>query len=137
MSVSHKSVKLKWEKSGGLLASWLSYRRIIMCFSFSFLFVVLRNNHSWGLFIRHFCLRALLVCVWPERDGDALCCSNLRLWCGLLPVSFLGAMCSRVLLTKNREEIMGECPLPAIKVSLDWLKLRPTVFTESVVDKRQ
>uniref|UniRef100_A0A3B4ZUQ7 Nonsense-mediated mRNA decay factor n=1 Tax=Stegastes partitus TaxID=144197 RepID=A0A3B4ZUQ7_9TELE len=53
-------------------------------------------------------------------------------------MSFLGVMCSRVLLNKNRgEEIMGECPLPAIKVSLDWLKLRPSVFHEVAVDKRQ
>ncbi|XP_018534504.1 nonsense-mediated mRNA decay factor SMG7 isoform X4 [Lates calcarifer] len=53
-------------------------------------------------------------------------------------MSFLGVMCSRVLLNKNRgEEIMGECPLPAIKVSLDWLKLRPSVFLEAAVDKRQ
>ncbi|XP_051808955.1 nonsense-mediated mRNA decay factor SMG7 isoform X2 [Acanthochromis polyacanthus] len=53
-------------------------------------------------------------------------------------MSFLGVMCSRVLLNKNRgEEIMGECPLPAIKVSLDWLKLRPSVFHEAAVDKRQ
>lgn len=53
-------------------------------------------------------------------------------------MSFLGVMCSRALLNKNRgEEIMGECPLPAIKVSLDWLKLRPSVFHESAVDKRQ
>uniref|UniRef100_A0A8D0ASK2 Nonsense-mediated mRNA decay factor n=1 Tax=Sander lucioperca TaxID=283035 RepID=A0A8D0ASK2_SANLU len=44
-------------------------------------------------------------------------------------MSFLGVMCSRALLNKSRgEEIMGECPLPAIKVSLDWLKLRPSVF---------
>ncbi|XP_071347200.1 nonsense-mediated mRNA decay factor SMG7 isoform X8 [Trachinotus anak] len=53
-------------------------------------------------------------------------------------MSFLGVMCSRVLLNKNRgEEIMGECPLPAIKVSLDWLKLRPSVFHEAAVGKRQ
>uniref|UniRef100_A0A8P4GIC2 Nonsense-mediated mRNA decay factor n=2 Tax=Dicentrarchus labrax TaxID=13489 RepID=A0A8P4GIC2_DICLA len=53
-------------------------------------------------------------------------------------MSFLGVMCSRALLNKNRgEEIMGECPLPAIKVSLDWLKLRPSVFLEAAVDKRQ
>ncbi|KAM4551909.1 nonsense-mediated mRNA decay factor SMG7 isoform 2-T2 [Odontesthes bonariensis] len=55
-----------------------------------------------------------------------------------LYMSFLGVMCSRVLLNKNRgEEIMGECPLPAIKVSLDWLKLRPSVFHEAAVEKRQ
>uniref|UniRef100_A0A4W5QQL2 Nonsense-mediated mRNA decay factor n=1 Tax=Hucho hucho TaxID=62062 RepID=A0A4W5QQL2_9TELE len=53
-------------------------------------------------------------------------------------MSFLGIMCSQALLNKNRgEEIMGECPLPAIKVSLDWLKLRSTVFQDSAVDKRQ
>ncbi|XP_075996097.1 nonsense-mediated mRNA decay factor SMG7 isoform X1 [Genypterus blacodes] len=53
-------------------------------------------------------------------------------------MSFLGVMCSRALLYKNRgEEIMGECPLPAIKVSLDWLRLRPSVFHETAVDKRQ
>ncbi|XP_047445752.1 nonsense-mediated mRNA decay factor SMG7 isoform X2 [Mugil cephalus] len=53
-------------------------------------------------------------------------------------MSFLGVMCSRVLLNKNRgDEIMGECPLPAIKVSLDWLKLRPSVFHEAAVDQRQ
>ncbi|XP_068196457.1 nonsense-mediated mRNA decay factor SMG7 isoform X2 [Antennarius striatus] len=53
-------------------------------------------------------------------------------------MSFLGVMFSRALLNKNRgEEIMGECPLPAIKVSLDWLKLRPSIFLEAAVDKRQ
>uniref|UniRef100_A0A672H9M4 Nonsense-mediated mRNA decay factor n=1 Tax=Salarias fasciatus TaxID=181472 RepID=A0A672H9M4_SALFA len=53
-------------------------------------------------------------------------------------MSFLGVMCSRALLNKNcGEEVMGECPLPAIKVSLDWLKLRPSVFHEDAVDKRQ
>ncbi|KAK2822904.1 hypothetical protein Q5P01_022969 [Channa striata] len=53
-------------------------------------------------------------------------------------MSFLGVMCSRVLLNKNRGvEIIGECPLPAIKVSLDWLRLRPSVFHEPAIDKRQ
>ncbi|XP_060940089.1 nonsense-mediated mRNA decay factor SMG7 isoform X2 [Limanda limanda] len=53
-------------------------------------------------------------------------------------MSFLGVMCSRVLLNKTRgEDIMGECPLPAIKVSLDWLKLRPSVFHDAAVDQRQ
>uniref|UniRef100_A0A674BNN4 SMG7 nonsense mediated mRNA decay factor n=1 Tax=Salmo trutta TaxID=8032 RepID=A0A674BNN4_SALTR len=65
----------------------------------------------------------------------------IYLWCFIplfLSVSFLGIMCSQALLNKNRgEEIMGECPLPAIKVSLDWLKLRSTVFQDSAVDKRQ
>ncbi|XP_056148532.1 nonsense-mediated mRNA decay factor SMG7 isoform X1 [Lampris incognitus] len=53
-------------------------------------------------------------------------------------MSFLGVMCSRALLNQKRgEEIMGECPLPAIKVSLDWLRLRPSVFHEAAVDNRQ
>ncbi|XP_067385477.1 nonsense-mediated mRNA decay factor SMG7 isoform X8 [Channa argus] len=53
-------------------------------------------------------------------------------------MSFLGVMCSRVLLNKNRgEEIMGDCPLPAIKVSLDWLRLRPSVFHEAAIDNRK
>ncbi|KAM8849941.1 nonsense-mediated mRNA decay factor SMG7 isoform 2-T2 [Spinachia spinachia] len=53
-------------------------------------------------------------------------------------MSFLGVMCSRVILNNSRgEEIMGECPLPAIKVSLDWLKLRPSIFPEAAVGQRQ
>ncbi|XP_048845499.1 nonsense-mediated mRNA decay factor SMG7 isoform X1 [Brienomyrus brachyistius] len=60
-------------------------------------------------------------------------------WVQLLALfmSFLGVMCSRAVLNKNSVEILGECPLPAIKVSLDWLKLRPRVFNESPVDKKQ
>lgn len=53
-------------------------------------------------------------------------------------VSFLGVMCSRALLIRSREEdVLGECPLPAIKVSLDWLRLQPAVFQEPAVDARQ
>uniref|UniRef100_H3CBL2 SMG7 nonsense mediated mRNA decay factor n=1 Tax=Tetraodon nigroviridis TaxID=99883 RepID=H3CBL2_TETNG len=53
-------------------------------------------------------------------------------------VSFLGVMCSCELLNKKRgEEQTGVCPLPAIKVSLDWLKLRPGVFQEAALDTRQ
>ncbi|XP_061878930.1 nonsense-mediated mRNA decay factor SMG7 isoform X1 [Entelurus aequoreus] len=53
-------------------------------------------------------------------------------------MSFLGVMCSWVLHNKNHdEEVAGECPLPAIKVSLDWLRLRPGVFGEAAVDQRQ
>ncbi|XP_035988795.1 protein SMG7-like isoform X2 [Fundulus heteroclitus] len=53
-------------------------------------------------------------------------------------VSFLGVMCSRVLLNKNRgEELMGECPLPAIKLSLDWLRLRASIFQEAAVENRK
>lgn len=53
-------------------------------------------------------------------------------------MSFLGVMCSRVLLNKNRgEDLMGECPLPAIKLSLDWLKLRASLFQEAAVENRK
>ncbi|KAL2097853.1 hypothetical protein ACEWY4_007060 [Coilia grayii] len=74
-----------------------------------------------------------------EADEQSFSSDEQISWFQLLGLfmSFLGVMCSRVLLNRSREEIMGECPLPAIKVSLDWLKLRPSVFTENVVDKRQ
>ncbi|CAB1326183.1 unnamed protein product, partial [Coregonus sp. 'balchen'] len=75
-----------------------------------------------------------------EADNLSFSSDDQIGWFQLLGLfmSFLGIMCSQALLNKNRgEEIMGECPLPAIKVSLDWLKLRSTVFQDSAVDKRQ
>ncbi|XP_066548071.1 nonsense-mediated mRNA decay factor SMG7 isoform X1 [Amia ocellicauda] len=74
-----------------------------------------------------------------ESDEHSFSQDEQLSWIQLLALfmSFLGVMCSRALLNKNHEEIMGECPLPAIKVSLDWLKLRPTVFHDSAVDARQ
>ncbi|XP_015210558.2 nonsense-mediated mRNA decay factor SMG7 isoform X4 [Lepisosteus oculatus] len=74
-----------------------------------------------------------------ESDDHSFSHDEQLSWIQLLALfmSFLGIMCSRVLLNKNREDLMGECPLPAIKVSLDWLKLRPSVFHESAVDERQ
>uniref|UniRef100_A0A3B3HWQ4 Nonsense-mediated mRNA decay factor n=1 Tax=Oryzias latipes TaxID=8090 RepID=A0A3B3HWQ4_ORYLA len=73
-------------------------------------------------------------------DERSFSCEQQTCWFQLLGLfmSFLGLMCSRVLLNKNQdEEIMGECPLPAIKLSLDWLRLRPSVFQESAVEQRQ
>ncbi|CDQ68499.1 unnamed protein product [Oncorhynchus mykiss] len=75
-----------------------------------------------------------------EADDQSFSSDEQIGWFQLLGLfmSFLGIMCSQALLNKNRgEEIMGECPLPAIKVSLDWLKLRSTVFQDSAVNKRQ
>ncbi|XP_028833074.1 nonsense-mediated mRNA decay factor SMG7 isoform X2 [Denticeps clupeoides] len=74
-----------------------------------------------------------------ESDKQSFSNEEQISWIQLLALfmSFLGVMCGRAILNRNREEIMGECPLPAIKVSLDWIRLRPNVFTESVVDKRQ
>ncbi|KAK1164007.1 protein SMG7-like [Acipenser oxyrinchus oxyrinchus] len=73
-----------------------------------------------------------------ETDDHSYSQDEQLSWIQLLALfmSFLGVMCSRALLNKNREETLGECPLPAIKVSLDWLKLRP-VFHESSVNERQ
>ncbi|KAI5103912.1 protein SMG7 isoform X1, partial [Silurus meridionalis] len=74
-----------------------------------------------------------------EADDQSFSPDEQISWIQLLGLfmSFLGVMCSRALLNKNQEEIMGECPLPAIKVSMDWLRLRSGVFTESAVDQRQ
>ncbi|XP_059419432.1 nonsense-mediated mRNA decay factor SMG7 isoform X2 [Carassius carassius] len=74
-----------------------------------------------------------------EADEHSYSSDEQISWIQLLGLfmSFLGVMLSRALLNKNREEIMGECPLPAIKVSLDWLRLRPSVFNESAMDKQQ
>ncbi|XP_062849996.1 nonsense-mediated mRNA decay factor SMG7 isoform X2 [Trichomycterus rosablanca] len=75
-----------------------------------------------------------------ENDDQSFSSDEEICWFQLLGLfmSFLGVMCSRALLNKekNQEDIMGECPLPAVKVSLDWLRLRP-VFTENAVDQRQ
>ncbi|XP_041133467.1 protein SMG7 isoform X8 [Polyodon spathula] len=73
-----------------------------------------------------------------ETDNHSYSQDEQLSWIQLLALfmSFLGVMCSRALLNKNREETLGECPLPAIKVSLDWLKLRP-VFHECSVNERQ
>ncbi|XP_075878245.1 nonsense-mediated mRNA decay factor SMG7 isoform X3 [Nelusetta ayraudi] len=74
-------------------------------------------------------------------DGEQSCSGEHQTsWSQLLGLfmSFLGVMCSRALLIRSREEdVLGECPLPAIKVSLDWLRLQPAVFQEPAVDARQ
>ncbi|TRZ04236.1 hypothetical protein DNTS_029924 [Danionella cerebrum] len=74
-----------------------------------------------------------------EADEHSYSSDEQISWIQLLGLfmSFLGVMLSRAILNKNREEIMGECPLPAIKVSLDWLRLRPGVFNEGNMDKQQ
>lgn len=74
-----------------------------------------------------------------ESDDQSFTSDEQISWIQLLDLfmSFLGVMCSRALLNKNQEDVMGECPLPAIKVSLDWLKLRSGIFTETVVNQKQ
>ncbi|XP_026511237.1 protein SMG7 isoform X2 [Terrapene carolina triunguis] len=60
-------------------------------------------------------------------------------WTQLLAlfISFLGVLCKCPLQNDFQEESWGAYPLPAVKVSTDWLKLRPSVFQEPVVDERQ
>lgn len=52
-------------------------------------------------------------------------------------MSFLGILCKCPLQNKSQEESYNAYPLPAVKVSMDWLRLRPRVFQEAVVDERQ
>uniref|UniRef100_A0A8D0BU10 Nonsense-mediated mRNA decay factor n=1 Tax=Salvator merianae TaxID=96440 RepID=A0A8D0BU10_SALMN len=60
-------------------------------------------------------------------------------WTQLLALfmSFLGILCKCPLQNDYQEESWGSYPLPALKVSMDWLKLRPSIFQEAVVDERQ
>ncbi|XP_053460581.1 nonsense-mediated mRNA decay factor SMG7 isoform X4 [Nycticebus coucang] len=60
-------------------------------------------------------------------------------WTQLLALfmSFLGILCKYPLQNESQEESYNAYPLPAVKVSMDWLRLRPRVFQETVVDERQ
>uniref|UniRef100_A0A8C3BVT2 Nonsense-mediated mRNA decay factor n=1 Tax=Cairina moschata TaxID=8855 RepID=A0A8C3BVT2_CAIMO len=60
-------------------------------------------------------------------------------WTQLLALfmSFLGVLCKCPLQNDYQEDSGAAYPLPAVKVSMDWLKLRPSVFQEAVVDERQ
>ncbi|KAM5238740.1 nonsense-mediated mRNA decay factor SMG7 isoform 6-T6 [Ctenodactylus gundi] len=60
-------------------------------------------------------------------------------WTQLLALfmSFLGILCKCPLQNGSQEESYNAYPLPAVKVSMDWLRLRPRVFQEAVVDERQ
>ncbi|XP_077188734.1 nonsense-mediated mRNA decay factor SMG7 isoform X2 [Paroedura picta] len=66
-------------------------------------------------------------------QDEQLCWSQLL----ALFMSFLGILCKCPLHNDYQEESWGSYPLPALKVSMDWLKLRPSVFQEAVVDERQ
>lgn len=62
------------------------------------------------------------------------------LFCFVFPlflVSFLGVLCKCPLQNDYQEDSGAAYPLPAVKVSMDWLKLRPSVFQEAVVDERR
>ncbi|XP_041063975.1 protein SMG7 isoform X3 [Carcharodon carcharias] len=74
-----------------------------------------------------------------ESDDHSYGQEELLCWTQLLGLfmSFLGVMCKCALQDENLKETLGECPLPAVKVSLDWLKLRPNVFQESALEERQ
>ncbi|XP_009461827.1 PREDICTED: protein SMG7 isoform X3 [Nipponia nippon] len=60
-------------------------------------------------------------------------------WTQLLALfmSFLGVLCKCPLQNDYQEDSGAAYPLPAVKVSMDWLKLRPSVFQEAVVDERR
>ncbi|XP_023583884.1 nonsense-mediated mRNA decay factor SMG7 isoform X1 [Trichechus manatus latirostris] len=60
-------------------------------------------------------------------------------WTQLLALfmSFLGILCKCPLQNGSQEESYNAYPLPAVKVSMDWLRLRPRVFQEAVVDEKQ
>nr|XP_048287036.1 nonsense-mediated mRNA decay factor SMG7 isoform X7 [Myodes glareolus] len=59
-------------------------------------------------------------------------------WTQLLALfmSFLGILC-KCPLQNDSQESCNAYPLPAVKVSMDWLRLRPRIFQEAVVDERQ
>ncbi|KAG8436814.1 hypothetical protein GDO86_007775 [Hymenochirus boettgeri] len=65
--------------------------------------------------------------------NEELCWSQLL----ALFMSFLGILCRFPLKTYHCEETSSTDPLPAIKVSLDWMKLRPSVFQEAAVEERK
>ncbi|XP_072275863.1 nonsense-mediated mRNA decay factor SMG7 isoform X2 [Pyxicephalus adspersus] len=64
---------------------------------------------------------------------EELCWSQLL----ALFMSFLGILCRSPLKTHHCDDTSCADPLPAIKVSLDWMKLRPSVFQEAAVEERQ
>uniref|UniRef100_A0A8D0G9N4 Nonsense-mediated mRNA decay factor n=1 Tax=Sphenodon punctatus TaxID=8508 RepID=A0A8D0G9N4_SPHPU len=66
-------------------------------------------------------------------QDEQLCWNQLL----ALFMSFLGVLCKCPLQNDYQTESWGSYPLPALKVSMDWLKLRPSVFQEAVVDERQ
>ncbi|XP_012969789.2 protein SMG7 isoform X4 [Mesocricetus auratus] len=59
-------------------------------------------------------------------------------WTQLLALfmSFLGILC-KCPLQNDSQESYNAYPLPAVKVSMDWLRLRPRIFQETVVDEKQ
>lgn len=77
----------------------------------------------------------LFEVIWPILKYCS--CTNFCFPCALFPVSFLGVLCKCPLQNDYQEDSGAAYPLPAVKVSMDWLKLRPSVFQEAVVDERQ
>ncbi|XP_076403740.1 nonsense-mediated mRNA decay factor SMG7 isoform X5 [Peromyscus maniculatus bairdii] len=69
----------------------------------------------------------------PSYSQDEQLC-----WTQLLALfmSFLGILC-KCPLQNDSQESYHAYPLPAVKVSMDWLRLRPRIFEEAVVDERQ
>ncbi|KAM4641192.1 nonsense-mediated mRNA decay factor SMG7 isoform 2-T2 [Discoglossus pictus] len=74
-----------------------------------------------------------------EAEQQSFSQEENQCWSQLLALfmSFLGILCRSPLKTHHCEETSCADPLPAIKVSLDWMKLRPSVFQETAVEERQ
>ncbi|XP_019357292.1 PREDICTED: protein SMG7 isoform X2 [Gavialis gangeticus] len=66
-------------------------------------------------------------------EDEQLCWTQLL----ALFMSFLGVLCKCPSQNDYQEDSGAAYPLPAVKVSMDWLKLRPSVFQEAVVDERR
>lgn len=74
-----------------------------------------------------------------EAEQNSFSQDEQLCWTHLLALfmSFLGVLCKWPLQSSYRDESTVADPLPAINVSLDWLKLRPSVFQEPTVHERQ
>ncbi|XP_058524916.1 nonsense-mediated mRNA decay factor SMG7 isoform X4 [Ochotona princeps] len=74
-----------------------------------------------------------------ETEPHAYSQDEQLCWTQLLALfmSFLGVLCKCPLQGELQGDACSTFPLPAVKVSMDWLRLRPRVFQEAVVGERQ
>ncbi|XP_040841282.1 protein SMG7 isoform X2 [Ochotona curzoniae] len=74
-----------------------------------------------------------------ETEQHAYSQDEQLCWTQLLALfmSFLGVLCKCPLQGEPQGDACSTFPLPAVKVSMDWLRLRPRVFQEAVVGERQ
>ncbi|XP_069497502.1 nonsense-mediated mRNA decay factor SMG7 isoform X3 [Ambystoma mexicanum] len=74
-----------------------------------------------------------------EAEQNSFSQDEQLCWTHLLALfmSFLGVLCKWPLQSTYQDESSVADPLPAINVSLDWLKLRPSIFQEPAIQERQ